>query len=170
MASKTRKRKPQPDEAVTPLTGHVHEGIFPPFFPPAHIAQVHALVLQLQQSQWWSQERLLAHQLEQIRILAEHATATAPFYADRLEAITGLQPGKLTLEAFRQTPVLTRADIQAAGDQIFSRNPPPGHGKLRDIHTSGSTAQPVHVKTTVLAGTVNQARIRLPSKLDITTR
>ena len=157
MASKTGKTKLHPAQSVRSLTGHAHEGIFPPFFSPPRIAQVHALVFQLQQSEWWSQERLLAHQLEQIRILGEHATATAPFYADRLEAITGLQPGKLTLEAFRRIPVLTRADIQAAGDQIFSRNPPPGHGKLRDIHTSGSTGQPVHVKTTVLAGTVNQA-------------
>ena len=54
------------------------------------MAQVHALVLQLMQSQWWEEEKMLAHQLEQIRILGEHAARTAPFYGDRLGAITGL--------------------------------------------------------------------------------
>jgi phenylacetate-CoA ligase len=121
------------------------------------MARMHSLVLQLQQSQWWSEERLLAYQLEQIRILAEHAAATAPFFADRLEAITGLETGKLTMQAFRQVPILTRQDIQAAKGRLFSSNPPPGHGKLLDFRTSGSTGQPVHIKSTSLTSLVNDA-------------
>ena len=100
---------------------------------------------------------MLAHQLEQIRILGEHAAATAPFHAGRLDAITGLGPGRLTMEAFRRVPVLSRRDIQTAGKRFFSRSPPPGHGQLFDLRTSGSTGRPVEVKSTALAAAVNEA-------------
>ena len=127
------------------------------FFPVAPVAQIHSLVLQLQQSQWWNPERLLAYQMEHIRILAQYAAATTPFYADRLDSIIDLKSGELTLDAFRQIPVLRREDVQVAGERLFSSKPPAEHGQLQDVRTSGSTGRPVHVKTTALAGRINSA-------------
>ncbi len=115
------------------------------------------MVFQLQQTQWWPEERLLARQLEQIRLLGEFARRTAPFYAGRLDTITGLAPGSLTLDAFRRVPVLKRADIQDVGEGLFSRAPPPEHGGIHRMRTSGSTGEPVHVRTTDVAGMMNTA-------------
>ncbi|MFQ5620145.1 MAG: phenylacetate--CoA ligase family protein [Rhodospirillales bacterium] len=113
-------------------------------------AQVLALQFQFEQTQWWPESRLLAHQMEQVRGLLDHAQGTVPFYRERLAPFRGLEPGTLTLEAYRRVPLLSRADIQEAGDALLSRRLPGAHGKPFDIRTSGSTGTPIRVKGTAL--------------------
>ncbi len=100
--------------------------------------QVLALQLQFEQTQWWPENRLLAHQMVQIQNLVGHAARTVPFYRDRLAPVRTLAPGKLTLEVYRRVPLLRRTDIQRAGEDLVSRNIPRQHGKAFDIRTSGS--------------------------------
>ena len=107
-----------------------------------------ALQFQLEETQWWSEEKLLAHQLGQIQNLIDHAARHVPFYRDRLRPFAGLAPGGLTLERFRRIPLLTRDDIQDAGRDLQSKVLPPGHGTPSPSKTSGSTGRPIEFLTT----------------------
>src|SRR5262249_55072845 len=75
-------------------------------------ATVLGLAFQLERSQWWSAEELLAHQYRQLAALLRHARATVPFYSKRL-ADTGMTDEQaLTPEGWRRIPLLTRQDIR----------------------------------------------------------
>lgn len=127
-------------------------GIRWPAIAGPHDVQVLALQFQFEQTQWWPENRLLAHQMAQIQNLVDHAAGTVPFYRDRLAPVLDLAPGTLTLEAYRQVPLLRRTDIQGAGEDLVSRNIPRQHGKAFDVRTSGSTGRPITVKGTAITG------------------
>ncbi|HEY4635540.1 MAG TPA: hypothetical protein VIG92_03175, partial [Rhodospirillales bacterium] len=77
-----------------------------------------SVLRQLEQSEWWPPETLLAQQLRQVERILAHAAATVPFYAERLKVLGNLKPGGLTLDAFRRIPILGRTDIQEAGESL----------------------------------------------------
>lgn len=107
-----------------------------------------ALQYQLDQSQWWSVERLRGRQFVQLARLVRHAHDNVPFYRDRLAA-ADLRPGTpMTLEAWSRLPVLARQEVQQAGRALDSIHPPPQHGKPIEISSSGSTGMPVSVRKT----------------------
>jgi phenylacetate-CoA ligase len=118
-------------------------GIHWPAMPRYADALVLALQCQWEQSQWWPAETLAEHQLRQLELLLAHAARTVPFHRGRLDAITGLRRGELTMDAWRRLPVLGRTDIQEAGAALVSRRVPKDHGDTSDISTSGSTGRPV---------------------------
>ncbi len=125
-------------------------GIVWPILQGTQEAYALALQFQLEETQWWSEEKLLAHQLRQIQNLIDHAARQVPFYRERLRPFAGLAPGALTLERFRRIPLLSRDDIQAAGRDLRSRALPPGHGTPVPSKTSGSTGRPIEFLTTVM--------------------
>lgn len=127
-------------------------GILWPAIPTGRFVHAMALQVQFEQTQWWSPERLLAHQLLQLQSLIDHAVKTVPFYRDRLGPVADLPPGKLTLERLRELPLLTRTDIQDAGNELVTRSLPKTHGQMSDVRTSGSTGRPVEVKGTRVTG------------------
>jgi phenylacetate-CoA ligase len=100
---------------------------------PLKIAPELRLLAQLEQSQWWSAERLAQAQFRQLDVLLRHARDTVPFYRDRL---TG---------NWNSLPLLTRRNVQDAGDGLRSERVPPEHGRSHVSQTSGSTGQPVKV-------------------------
>ena len=126
------------------------KGIAWPILQGTQEAYPLALQFQLEETQWWSEEKLLAHQLHQIQILIDHAARHVPFYRERLRPFAGLAPGALTLERFRRIPLLKRDDIQTAGRDLRSKVLPPGHGTPSPSKTSGSTSQPITFLTTVM--------------------
>ena len=132
-------------------------GIRWPAIAGPHDAQVLALQFQFEQTQWWPEDRLLAHQMAQIQNLVGHAAGTVPFYRDRLAPVRDLAPGTLTLEAYRRVPLLRRTDIQRAGEDLMSRNIPRQHGKAFDVRTSGSTGRPITIRGTAITGLFLQA-------------
>jgi len=134
------------------IPGSGCDGIRWPATPRHADAAVLALMYQLDQSQWWPAETLLAHQLRQLEGVLAHAARTAPLYRQRLRVLAGIAPGGLTLEAFRRIPVLRRTDVQDAGDALFSARVPKDHGRVTDVRTSGSTGRPVTVKATAVTG------------------
>ncbi len=114
-----------------------------PAVPDRRNATILALLFQFEQSQWWEPNRLIEAQFDQIRQLAAHAYLTVPFYRERF-AEAGLTPADLDgPEAWRRLPLLTRADIQAAGEDLVTRALPAGHGRTKEIFTSGSTGTPI---------------------------
>ena len=148
-------RKEAPRQPWAPKSGVA--GIAWPALPTGAEAMRMAVIHQMEQTQWWPPEALLAMQMRQLALLAEHAAQTVPFHRDRLGAVAGRTPGELTAEAWRKIPVLTRAEIQEAGPGLTSTDLPPGHGNTYDILTSGSTGAPVRAKGTTVTGIFRRA-------------
>ena len=117
--------------------------IYWPAFTSPPNAQALAILFQLEQSQWWSPEILLQHQLRQIHLVIKHAAKAVPFYQKSLKAVAELPPGKFTLTALQSLPLLTRTEIQRAGDMLCSRSLSKSHGKSQLFRTSGSSGQPM---------------------------
>ena len=121
------------------------EGLGWPAVPDQRGAGVLAVLFQLEQSQWWPRERIESAQFDQLGTLLRHAATTVPFYADRLR---DLPDGPLDAEAWSRIPLLSRAEIQAAGSELESRRLPQSHGRTLEIFTSGSTGKPIRAART----------------------
>lgn len=116
-----------------------------PAIPPPVGASLLAMQFQLQQSQWWPPEVLREQQLQQLAPVLRHACETIPFYRQRFAA-AGFDPRRgFAAAAFFQLPLLTRAEIQSAGNALVTQKHPPDHGKFLSFGSSGSTGQPIKV-------------------------
>jgi len=111
----------------------------------------------LARTEWWGAESLAAVQLRQAAELVRYAHKFSPFYKDRLAGIAAASSEGLTPEAFAAIPFLTREEVQNAKDSLFSTKLPRGHGPAFDVHTNGSSGQPVHTKSTRYSGLFNMA-------------
>jgi len=108
------------------------------------------LVRQLAQSQWARPGAIAASQHRQLRRLARHCAAHSVQFAQRL-ASAGLTADDLEGTAgFARLPVLTRRDLQSAPEHVHCRAVPPGHDRVGDARTSGSTGEPVIVRRTAM--------------------
>ena len=113
-------------------------------------ATVLGLAFQLEQSQWWSREELLAHQYRQLEALLRHARATVPFYTKRL-ADTGLTDEQLlTPEGWLRIPLLRRQEIRQHQADLTTTRLPGGHGPIHRNKTSGSSGQFLEVLGTAV--------------------
>jgi phenylacetate-CoA ligase len=122
--------------------------------PPAATPQAQAMYRmqqQLHESQWWAPSILHERQFRQLSTLLLHSAATVPFHAERLKAAGFGRGMALTEESWLQLPILTRSELQAAGNRMVSNVRPPRHGRSHEIRTSGSTGQPVRIQTSDLA-------------------
>jgi phenylacetate-CoA ligase len=120
---------------------------------PAIPAPLNRLVLsvfhQIDRSQWLDAAALDALQLAQLRVLAAYAQEAVPFYRERLAFLKG-EAKTFGMEAWRKIPLLSRVDIQNAGQELLSRKFPQRHGEVADVWTSGSTGRPVQTKGTTV--------------------
>jgi len=137
-------------------TSSLADVVWPAVPRPAE-ARLLALVQQLGDTQWWSADDILEHQLKQLELLFRHAAKTVPAYRDRLGRVFGLPPGALSLDHVRALPVLKRGDLQGSGDSFASREAPSGHGRSHTFRTSGSTGTPVEVRRSDLDLLINAA-------------
>jgi len=136
-------------EPVRRLRSYV-DGIAWPALPSRHGAAIQSLLFQLDQTQWWPEQRLVERQLAQLQALLEHAYQTVPYHRMRLGA-AGFRPGGSLTEAdWRALPLLTRRDVQNAGKALASLKLPPEYAPVTESQTSGSTGQPVKVIATQL--------------------
>jgi len=108
-----------------------------------------SLLFQLEHSQWWPAEEHLRRQAAQLRLLIDHANRTVPFYRDRPIATT-IDPLQLLSEEWLAAPILTRRDVQEAGEALLSREVPESHGAVSEVFTSGSTGKPIRALRTEL--------------------
>lgn len=127
------------------------EGITWPAQPGPAATQVLALLYQLDQTQWWSPERLRARQLEQLALLARYAAAHSPFYRDRLDATALAQAVAWTDEQLVSLPLLTRTELLTNAQAIDCDEIPKSHGASATLRTSGSTGQLVQVRRTSIS-------------------
>ena len=125
-------------------------GIQWPALPTPSGATRLAVLFQLEQSQWWSEEKLRQHQFSQLKPLLKHCVDYVPYYKDKLQNL--LLSETLSEEEWLSIPLLTRDEVQKNGDLLRAKAMPPGHGKISKQFTSGSTGKPVEVLGTDITG------------------
>lgn len=114
-----------------------------PEIPRRQKAVLLSMQFQLDHTQWWPAERIKDHQFQQLAEVFRHAYASVPFYRHRLAAVSKSIDLIDLKQAWQTIPILTRSEVQDAGDQIHSSDVPPEHGRTRSKLTSGSTGQPL---------------------------
>jgi phenylacetate-CoA ligase len=118
-------------------------GVHWPALPEPSGAFRLAALFQLEQSQWWSEDRLRQQQFSQIEPLLNHCIRYVPFYKDRLKNLSLSEP--LTEEKWLSIPLLTRDEVQKNTELLRAEAIPEQHGKVTRQFTSGSTGKPVEV-------------------------
>ncbi len=110
-----------------------------------------AMQFQLRQSQWLSPEELLKRQLIQLSPLYNHAYNTMGIYASKYRDV-GLNRAHSTLsiDEWREIPIITRSEIQQAGEHFISNSIPRAHGPVETMKTSGSTGKPIVIYNTAI--------------------
>ena len=130
-----------------PISSSV-EGIDWPALPSSIGAGRLSALFQMEQSQWWPQEKVRKQQFKQIDALLRHSVQHVPYYREILgKVITGQA---LNEEQWHNIPLLTRDTLQRVGNKLRAETVPPDHGKLLLQRTSGSTGKPVEILATEL--------------------
>lgn len=110
-------------------------------------AVLYSMLQQLNESQWWTSEKMLKGQLQQLKKLIAYTIVYSPFYKKRFSKVDVIS---LNYDSFRELPVLTRADLQENNDSIDCSQLPQSHGNTIETTTSGSTGTPVRLRSTGL--------------------
>ncbi|MEK6643345.1 MAG: AMP-binding protein [Planctomycetota bacterium] len=96
----------------------------------------------MEASQWWPREKLLALQREKLRRLLQHAHAKTPFHRDRIDK-AGINPDSVSLDDLHRLRLLNKADIAAHLPEMIDASVT---GGLHDCTTGGSTGAPLAFK------------------------
>jgi len=123
-------------------------GITWPAIGDASAAQAMSMQYQFEQTQWLAKKNILNLQLEQLSSLLTHAFRTTIFYNQFYKGKSFKPKRILTPERWADIPIVSRLEIQQAGDSLISNQLPNGHNMGGEITTSGSTGQPVVVRST----------------------
>ena len=108
------------------------------------------ILAQFKRTQWLPAEALRASQLVQLHALLSDAQKNVPYYKETIAAKLFDPMFALTMENWRQLPILTRSDIQDNSAELLSHGIPASHHPLGETQTSGSTGQPVKVASTAV--------------------
>lgn len=133
---------------------HIHHSSIPgvqwPAIPKPYAASKLAVLFQLEQTQWWPEERIREFQFRQLARVVEHACHSVPFYRKRF-ADAGLDPARVaTPDCWSRLPLLSRTDVQDAGTALHAEKVPKQHGRIGQVLTSGSTGRPIAALNTEL--------------------
>jgi phenylacetate-CoA ligase len=97
----------------------------------------------LARTEWLTRAELEAYQDERLRAIVTHAYATVPYYRRRFDE-RKLKPADVRTRAdLHKLPLLTRDDIKANFEDLWSRELP--RRDRRTGHTSGTTGTPLTV-------------------------
>ena len=122
-----------------------------PGLPGQDGARLLAMLHQLDRSQWWPPAQLAVHQFRQLETIVAHCSQHMPFWRDRLRA-AGIRPGqKLTADIWRRLPILSRREARDVNAQLLCSAIPPGHGRVAEAATTGSTGVPLEYARTELS-------------------
>lgn len=107
--------------------------------------QDHMLMLQsmLNESEWHSIAQHHSKQISLMKQLLQHAHQTVPFYKKHYVGVDFNQ--EINSHFMARLPILSRDDVQRAGDNLVSESIPEQHGECYPMETSGSTGQSVRI-------------------------
>lgn len=129
----------------TSLTSEVQGIKFPPLPGTSAVTKL-ATLFQFEQSQWWTPETILKHQLTQANTLLDHAVQHVPYY--NKPQYKNIKTTNISYDNWLNLPVLTRDQIQSSTDKLKSNMTPPAHGRSFKQFTSGSTGKPIETLST----------------------
>lgn len=135
---------------IKPITS-VKEIVWPAI-PSVSASIKLALQYQLDESQWWSVDKMQQHQFKQFKLVLQHALETIPFYQNLYKENVWSLDNEITVDDFKSLPVISRKQVQQAGAQLESVNIPASHGKITYKSTSGSTGTSLVTKGTEIGG------------------
>ena len=104
----------------------------------------------LDQCQWINASDLKRLQEQALKNLIQHACNTTSYYQQTLSGLIDHE-GNVDLSGWGDVPLLTRRDIQDHFAELKSSHCPSQHGEVREVRSSGSTAEPLKVLTTSFA-------------------
>ena len=87
-------------------------------------------------AQWFTPERIRNIQYKELQQLVKHHKEQSPWYGN-------------LMKDKQRIPIITKKDIQDAGEDFFAVNIPQVHLPVSSVKTSGSTGEPLEVKTTM---------------------
>jgi len=93
----------------------------------------------LEQSQWWSPERIGRHRVERLREFLGRVATTVPFYEELFERVRFEAAGLRTVADLEAIPLLTKAVIRANVEALKAR----GADGLQPFNTGGSSGEPL---------------------------
>ncbi|MGH7827791.1 MAG: phenylacetate--CoA ligase family protein [Candidatus Binatia bacterium] len=93
----------------------------------------------LEESQWWSPERLRESSWRKVQDLLAHAYNRVPYYREIFKKAGGHPNDVRTPKDFQKFPILTKAAIQRGLDSLIATGV--DRQNLRKNHTGGSTGQ-----------------------------
>ncbi len=95
----------------------------------------------LQESQWWSREKLEEYQMQQLKRILYHAYESVPYYRRVFEE-RGLKPKDIQdFDDLRKLPCLTKAIIRENLSDLIARNYP--KSRIQYVTSGGSTGIPL---------------------------
>ena len=89
-------------------------------------------------------------QAQQLKALIAHCAVHSAHFKQRLKAAGIHDSCELTLDNLACVAVLTRRELQSAGEQFFCQQIPQSHYPLNNTKTSGSSGEPVCIKKTAV--------------------
>jgi len=96
----------------------------------------------LQESQWWSREKLEEYQMQQLSKLLHHAYENVPYYRKTFDE-RGLKPKDIQdFNDLKKLPLLDKDEIKKHRGEFISKIHKKCH--LESAHTGGSTGSPLH--------------------------
>jgi len=94
---------------------------------------------ELRRTQWLSEDKLRALQLQRLNTLVRHAYDTVPLYRNRSKPDHRFTE----LEQLQELPVLTKDELRAPRSIVTSALW--GSRRLQEVHTGGTTGKPLAV-------------------------
>ena len=95
----------------------------------------------LQESQWWSKEKLEEYQMKELNKLLHHAYANVPYYRKIFDE-KGLKPKDIQdFNDLQLLPYLTKEDVRNNFNDLMAKNLP--KSMFQYVSTSGSTGIPL---------------------------
>lgn len=125
-----------------------------PALVPPQAQTVHALWLQLMQSQGLTATALQTLQDKQLAARLVHAAQNSTYFAPSLKGMQIVPEN--AREVLARLPLLGRAELQTQAESIYCATGP-WHGAVQEKRTTGSTGQPVVVRCTGAAFDLREA-------------
>jgi phenylacetate-CoA ligase len=100
----------------------------------------------LERTQWWSRDRLLEFQWQELHRLLEHTFRSVPYYQEKYRKAGIVLSDIRTREDFARLPILTRAEVNENRAQLCSTE---FRGKLLPHATGGSSGTPTRFFRTI---------------------
>jgi phenylacetate-CoA ligase len=94
------------------------------------------LIQKIEDAQWFTPEKIRSIQYKELQQLVKHHKEQSPWYGN-------------LMKDKQRIPIITKKDIQDAGEDFFSVNIPKAHLPVSSVKTSGSTGEPLEIKTTI---------------------